>query len=132
MENDIPSGQNNPLNYFENWATAYEKINESVSGGKGKTGFMAYEDFYNIVTEMNNLVSLTGNAVQLGKDVEGNAMYLDGSLESAAALIERGAGALKVTANGDLKVDLSSIGVSFSSGATDLNKNVDAGIEALA
>jgi len=60
MENDIPSGQNNPLNYFENWATAYEKMKESIRGGKGKTGYMAYEDFYNIITEMGKIAELSG------------------------------------------------------------------------
>lgn len=125
MENDIPSGQNNPLNYFENWATAYEKMKESISGGKGKTGYMAYEDFYNIITEMGKIAELSGQAVDLGNETVSNA-------ESAANLITKAAGALKVTSDGKLKVDLSSIGVDFKAGADQMNKDVDAGIEAVA
>lgn len=125
MENDIPSGQNNPLNYFENWATAYEKMKESISGGKGKTGYMAYEDFYNIITEMGNIAELSGQAVDLGNETVSNA-------ESAANLITKAAGALKVTSDGKLKVDLSSIGVDFKAGADQMNKDVNAGIKAVA
>ena len=132
MDNKIPAGQNNPLNYFENWAKAYEAIGKSMHGGKGEKGFMEYQDFYNIINELNNMLALTHQSMKLGKDIEGNAMYLDGSLESAAALIERGAGAMKITADKKMKVDLSGIGIDFAASADEMNKNVDAGIDAVA
>jgi len=48
--------------------------------------------------------------VDLGNETVSNA-------ESAANLITKAAGALKVTSDGKLKVDLSSIGVDFKAGA---------------
>jgi len=110
MENSIPSGQNNPLNYFENWATAYEKMRESIKGGKGKKGYMAYEDFYNIITEMGEIAKLSGEAVHLGKATVEDA-------QTAADLITKAAGALEITSDGKLKVNLKNIGVDFSTGA---------------
>jgi len=57
MENKIPSGQNNPLNYWKNWTTAFEKMRATTSGAD--KGLMAYEDFYNIVTEMGKIAELS-------------------------------------------------------------------------
>jgi hypothetical protein len=54
MNHDIPSGQNNPLNYLgeSGWSSAFKAIRES----KENKNLMGYEDFYNIMTEMGNLV----------------------------------------------------------------------------
>jgi len=35
-------------------------MKKSNSGGKGEKGFMAYEDFYNIITEMGRIAELSG------------------------------------------------------------------------
>ena len=118
MDNEIPSGQNNPINYMESWADAYSAMKDSISGGSGKTGYMDYSDFYNLATEMGNLAEITDEAVSFGTKTLKNA-------QDAADLIEQAAGALSVTDTGEIKVDLSKIGVNFETGADDMNKSVN-------
>lgn len=124
MEQSIPSGQNNPLNYWENWGKAYDAINDAISGGEGKTGYMGYQDFYNLVTEMGNLAELTGQAIPLGENVKVNS-------ENVASLIEQAAGALS-NVDGEMKIDLSKIGVDFASSADGMAAGIDDGIHAMA
>ena len=124
MEQDIPSGQKNPLNYWENWSKAYQVMKDTTRGGKSQKGKMAYEDFYNLVTEMGNLASITGQSIQIGEKVKVNA-------ENVASLIEQAAGALEVQSDGSLKVNLSKIGVDFATGADTMNENVADGIKAV-
>ena len=125
MDKKIPAGQNNPLNYMQSWAKAYEAMKATKSGGRGQRGMMAYEDFYNIITEMGRIAELSGQGIKLGKETLNNS-------QEAADLITRAAAALKVTADGSMKVDLSKVGVDFVTGAGEMNKNVDKGIDAVA
>ena len=120
MEQSIPDAQNNPLNYWENWGKAYKAMNEA-----SKTGKMDYSSFYNLVTEMGNLAQMTKKAIPLGKETVSNA-------ETAAALIEKAAGALQIQADGSVKIDLSRIGVDFVSGADKMNANIEDGIHQVA
>ena len=75
MSNKIPGAQNNPINYYENWATAFQKIRDGLKEtatttdritGKKVThkGLIEYQDWYNIVTEMNNLAAY-GQEIEL-------------------------------------------------------------------
>ena len=51
MSADIPAMQKNPLNYAKNWTEAFKRIREAYKvKKKGKTGFIDYEDYYNIIT----------------------------------------------------------------------------------
>ena len=121
MENAIPSGQNNPLNYFENWGKAWKALQTGV-----KEGSMAYQDWYNIITEMNNIAGTSGQTIEIA------GVQLDGSMEAAAAAIQKGAKALKVTADGSIKVDLSGFGIDLAAGANSMQEGVDRGIDAIA
>lgn len=125
MDKSIPAGQNNPLNYMQSWGKAYAAMKESTKGGKDTRNRMAYEDFYNLVTEMGHLADITGEAVSLGGKTLANS-------EEASKLITEAAANLRVTADGTMKVDLSKIGVNFQASAKDMNKSVDAGIDAVA
>jgi hypothetical protein len=86
---------------------------------------MDYEDWYNIVTEMNNLAKL-GGPIKLG------AITLNGDLASAADAIQRGADSLTTVDTGELKVNLKSSGINIRSGAEAMNDDVTAGIRAMA
>lgn len=125
MDQDIPSGQKNPLNYFESWNKAYQAMKATTTGGKSQKGKMAYQDFYNLITEMGNLEKITGKSIQIGKNVKVNS-------ENVASLIEQAAGALEVQSDGSLKVNLSKIGVDFAAGADAMNTNVAGGIKEVA
>ena len=142
MSNKIPGGQNNPINYYKNWASAIHTFNDAIKNkerGKyvreGKTyesGFVDYQDWYNLVTEMNNIAGISKQTITFGRDIEGNAFELDGSLEAASALIQKGADSLVATSTGDIKVALSGMSIDFESGADAFSGGVTEGIQALA
>ena len=125
MDNKIPSGQNNPINYLNNWSEAFKKMNEAGKASGKMKNKMDYSDFYNIITEMGNLAQQTGEIKLSGDTVLHN-------MEDAAALIEKGAAALSIAADGSIKVDLSKLGIDFSTGAKDLKANVGEGIQEVA
>lgn len=135
MSNKIPGAQNNPINYFNDWAKAIHTFNDALKNkerGKytkdGKThesGFVDYQDWYNLVTEMNNIAALGGPIKFAGQE-------LDGSLEAAAALIQKGADSLVATSTGEIKVALSGMSLDFEEGADAFSGNVTEGIQAMA
>ena len=127
MNRDIPEVMQGPINYWNSVGEAFAAMNEAH-----KTGKMEIQDFYNIVNEMNNLVAATNEAVTLGYDAKGNAIQLDGSLESAAAIIEKGMGALTNVDGKGVKVNLEKLGIDFVSGADSAKSNFAEGVHALA
>jgi len=72
------------------------------------------------------------NIAALGGDIEFAGMKLDGSLEAASALIQKGADSLVATSTGDIKVALSGMSIDFESGADAFSGGVTEGIQALA
>ena len=133
MSNKIPGAQNNPINYFNNWVQAIHTFNDALKtqgtytkGGKTyQSGFVDYDFWYNLVTEMNNIAALGGNIEFAGEE-------LDGSLEAASKLIQKGAESLVVTDTGEVKVALSGMSLDFAAGADAFSSNVTEGIQALA
>ena len=133
MSNKIPGAQNNPLNWAKNWTQALNKIRDAYKVKKGtESGFIDYTDFYNIVTEINNMAGAMGKTISLGKDIEGKAFELDGSLEAAANLIQRGARALTAVDSGDVMVNLGSLGISLANGASSMEAGITEGVESIA
>lgn len=121
MDQKIPSGQNNPLNYWKGWQKAFDAINASK-----KSKRMDYTDFYNLMTEMGNLSAMMGGqGIQIGKDLVVNSQnYTD--------LITKAAKNLTTTSKDtNLKVNLPAINVDFSS-AKNMVKDVEKGIDAMA
>ena len=126
MSNKIPAAQNNPLNYFSNWGKAWKTLRDSFKAkGKDKAK-IDYQDFYNMITEMGNLAATSGVPIKLGAD------KFVKDADSAAKLIEQGAKALSVAADGSIKVDLSKFGMNFSSGSKEMAANIQAGIKEMA
>ena len=124
MDNSIPAAQNNPLNYWQNWADAFKAMKEAGSASGKAKNTIGYQDFYNIVTEMGNLVDLTGTAITLGEHTLRNS-------QDAADLITQAAEALS-NVDGEMKIDLSKIGIDFSSGLDALGEQLDGQVDALA
>ncbi len=120
MSRSLPDAFKGPQNYWDSIGEMFNTINTSA-----KDGYMGIQAFYNIVNEMNNLASL-------GADINFMGYTLDGSLESAASLIEAGFGALSNIDGEGVKIDLSKFGVDFASGADQMNANVQEGIKAMA
>lgn len=140
MSNKIPGAQNNPINYYENWASAFGKIrtalqtkasvtNRKTGKKELRQGLIDYEDWYNIVTEMGHIAEMVGgDGIKFGNKTLRSA-------EDAAALIEEGAKALTVDKSGNVKVALGSIaglGIDMKTGAETMAENVDEGIRSVA
>lgn len=127
MSNKIPGGQNNPLNYANNWMKAFTTIRDSFNTkSKGdQAGFIDYQDWYNIANEINNLAALSG-------PIEIGALKFDGSLESASAAIQAGCNALTAVDSGEMKVNLMDVGINIQSGADLMGKGIDDGIDQVA
>ena len=120
MGRSLPDAFKGPQNYWDSIGEMFKAINTSA-----QDGYMGIQDFYNIVNEMNNLAAL-------GTDIDFMGHTLNGSLESAASLIEAGFGALSNIDGEGVKIDLSRFGVDFASGADQMNANVQEGIKAMA
>ena len=143
MDNKIPAGQNNPLNYAKNWTKALKAIKDAYkvknsydlnAGGvkRTRTGYMGYEDFYNIVNEINNMAGIMKQPIQIGKTIEGDAITLDGSLTSASDAIMHGIDTLTAVDTGDMMVNIGALGINLAKGGKEFENNIDAGIDAVA
>ena len=129
MSNKIPAAQNNPLNYAKNWTQALQTIRDAFSTGPkkaGKRGFIDYQDWYNIATEINNMAATTGQEIKIG------ALTFKGDLESASAAIQAGAESLTTVDTGELKVNLASVGIGIKSGADAMTDGITEGIQGVA
>lgn len=122
MNNKLPGAMENPLTYAENWGKA---INILQNGSGNKKGFIDARDWYNIVNEMNNIAGVGGKIKMYGVE-------LDGSLEAASELIQKGYNSLESIDGGKLQVNLSQLGVGFEAGAMDMEGSVTKGIQAMA
>lgn len=121
MNRDIPDYLKGPENYWNSVGSAYKAMNEASS-----SGYMEIQDFYNIVNEMSNLASISG------QNLEFMGQTISGSAEDAAALIEKGMSALSNIDGSGIKIDLSKLGVDISSGAESMQKGFDDGVKAMA
>jgi len=133
MSNPIPSGQNNPINYINNAIKMFTTIRDAASQittdakGNKTGGFISYQDWYNIANEMNRM------AGKVGKDFEFAGVKLDGSLEAASKLVNKGIASFDIdTSTNELKVSLGKMSIDFEAGADAMGKNVDAGVKAIA
>jgi len=143
MNNKIPAGQENPLTYAKNLTKAFKAINDAYkvkntydlnAGGvkRTRTGYMGYEDFYNIVNELNNMAAVSGHAIQIGHTIEGNAYELDGTLESASNFITEGIKTLTSVDSGDMMVNIGALGINLAKGGEDLKNGIKDGVDAIA
>ena len=121
MGQELPEIFQGAENYWNSVGNAFKAMNEA-----GETGTMSIQDFYNITNEMNNLAALSGNTIEfMGKK-------LNGSAESAAALIQKGFHALSNIDGEGVAIDLSKLGVDFKNGADDMQVGFQEGIQSMA
>ena len=125
MNNSLPAGMQNPIDYMNSWGKAFKTLNEATTATGDSKNLIDATAFYNIVNELNNLAAI-------GDDIEFMGYTLDGSLESASELIQKGFKSLKNIDGEGTKVDLSKFGVDFASGADQMNANIENGIHELA
>ena len=126
MDRSLPDYLQGPENYWDSVGKMFTTMKEA-----GESGHIAINDFYNIVNEMNNLAALNP-----GSPIKVFGQELNGSLTSAAKLIEAGFGALKNVDGKGVTIDLgtmmTNLGSSFSASAATMGKDVEAGIHEMA
>ena len=142
MSNKIPAGQNNPLNYVKNWSQALKSIQEAYKvnntwfrdkeKGHTRTGYMGYEDFYNVINEINNMAGIMKKPITIGKTIEGDAITLDGTLTSASDAIMHGIDTLTVVDTGDMMVNIGALGINLAKGGKEMKNGIKDGIDAVA
>ena len=121
MDRALPTGMQNPIDYWNATGEAYKVMNASV-----KSGYMEIQDFYNIVQEMSNMAQVSGQTLHfMGQEI-------DGSAENAAALIEKGFSALTNIKGDGVKIALGNIGAEFETGAEAMKGDFDSGIKSMA
>lgn len=133
MGRSLPQGMQGVKNYWDSWGTAFKTLNEIAneqnkdlkSGETRKDPMIEIQDFYNMVTEMNNLAAMSGEIEFLG-------YKLDGSLESASKLINAGLSAISNVDGEGAKINLTNFGIDFSTGAAGMGTNIHEGIQQMA
>lgn len=135
MSRKIPGAQNNPLNYYKDWIKGWNELNDAFkpanqgtytrNGQTIQSGFIDYESWSALVYEMNNIA-------KLGGEFEVAGVTLDGSLERAAELIDKGAQSLVSTDSNEIKVALNGMALDFTNGTADFKDGVTKGIQELA
>ena len=125
MSGKIPEAQNNPLNYWKNLGQAFDVMKASMKGNKQSKNTMAYENFYNIVSEMGRIAELT----QDGIDFCGKTLH---NSQEAADLITSAAENLK-NLNGELVVNLNGVGLNINtSNLKNMANQVDKAVDQVA
>lgn len=121
MERALPTGMQNPIDYWQGTYSAFEAMNKA-----GENGYMSIQDFYNIVQEMNNM------AKEAGSTVEFMGETLDGSLTSASKLVQKGMNAIANIDDVGPAISLERFGNEFKGGAADMQKGIDDGVKTMA
>lgn len=121
MDRNLPNGMQSPENYWNAVGKAYTAINEAST-----TGYMSIQDYYNIITEMSNLVTMSKG------ELEWMGMTSENASQRAAELIKLGMSALANVDGKGVQVALSQLGGDFVSGAAAMKGGLDKGIKVMA
>ena len=121
MGRKLPEYLQGPENYWNATGKAFKVMNQA-----GKTGKMEIDDFYNIVNEMSNLATISGN------ELEFMGMKIDGSAEKTAALIEKGMDYLTNIDGEGVKLNMKQFATDMQVGASDMGEGFDDAIKSMA
>ena len=129
MDQSMPGGFQNPINYWESWGKAMKSIQEA-----GENGYIGIQDYYNMITHIQDL------AVQTGKDMKFMGMTISQDGTSAAELIEKGFKAMTLDVESGntvlsldkLSAELGEAGFDFKAGAEGFDENIQDGIHEFA
>ena len=121
MNNDLPTPFKAQLGYWDSIGSAFKEMNDAAD-----SGYMDVTKFYNMVNGFNDM------AKQMGTSINFMGMELDGSMESASKLIQKGFSSLANVDGEGAKISLERWGNSFEDGAKGMQKGVKAGVRAMA
>lgn len=117
MERDLPTDLTNPLSAWEGLGQAWTVLN----GEDFKDGFINYTDLYNMITMLE----------ETGVDLSTVATSFNGEAVNASNLIRAAARAL-TSVDGEIFVDLETLGKDFNLSALGMQEGLEGGIKTLA
>ena len=117
MERDLPTDLTNPLSAWEGLGQAWTMLN----GEDFKDGFINYTDLYNMITMLE----------ETGVDLSTVATSFNGEAVNASNLIRAAAQAL-TSVDGEIFVDLETLGKDFNLSALGMQEGLESGIKTLA
>ena len=117
MERDLPTDLTNPLSAWEGLGQAWTVLN----GEDFKDGFINYTDLYNMITMLE----------ETGVDLSTVATSFNGEAVNASNLIRAAAQAL-TSVDGEIFVDLETLGKDFNLSALGMQEGLEDGIKTLA
>ena len=124
MSRKLPDMHQGPVNFWQDTSTM---LNTMLSSAK--SGYMAIEDFYAIVTSMQDIANATGETMYfMGYEIKRGT-------DAAAKLIEAGYGSFATSAKHAGEIDLSgltNIGVNLKTSANEMAKGIEDGIHSYA
>ena len=121
MDRNLPNGMQSPENYWNAVGKAYTAINDAST-----TGYMSVQDYYNIIMEMSNLVTMSNG------ELEWMGMTSENASQRAAELIKLGMSALANVDGKGVQVALSKLGGDFVNGAAAMKSGLDDGLKVMA
>ena len=121
MSNDLPTGLQGPINYWDSWYTGIQSMITASSNG-----YMTPQDFYNLVSEFGNM------AIVAGEDLEIAGYTFDKNGTNASKLILDGFKAIKMIDGEGARIDLSSLGLTFADSAAEMDEGLETGIHKMA
>jgi len=121
MDRDLPTPYKAQLGYWDSIGSAFKEMNDAAD-----TGYMDVQKFYNMVNGFNEM------AANMGSSITFMGMELDGSMESASKLIQKGFQSLSNVDGDGAKISLERFGNSFADGAAGMQKGIKGGIRDMA
>lgn len=121
MDRALPSGMQSPENYWNSVGKAYTAVRQAKT-----TGYMEIQDYYNIVTEMANMVELSGG------QLEWMGITFENAAEMSATMIEQGMSALTNVKGDGVKISMAKLGSEFNIGVDDMAAGFEKGFHEMA
>ena len=122
LSQDIPDAMNNPLNYVNDWITAYRAFDDSVKNDSA----MSFQTFYNTIKEVNAQAKATGQSISM------LGVELDGTTEGMNKLITAAAKSLGTDKSGNFGVIFSKMAASLGTGISDFTTATDTAMNDMA
>ena len=121
MGRDLPTPYKAQLGYWDSIGSAFKEMNDAA-----ESGYMDVTKFYNMINGFNEMASNMGSSITF------MGMELDGSMESASKLIQKGFDSLSNVDGDGAKISMKKMGADIYDGAGDMQKNVKKGVREMA
>ena len=121
MNNSLPSYLQSGVNYVDSFSKMLDAMKQGATDG-----YMAPQDFYNMVTEFGNMAAAAGEELVIA------GVKFDKDGEMVSKLIADGFSNIKSVEGKGAQIDLSGIGLNLVAEGSNLDAGMQAGIKAIA